>query len=148
MEENYSNVFSEIVDVIEHSEEKIKEKIPANLYLFFENNRNKDFKVNVNYYDEHWENSISQDAREILALIYRDYLVSDVERQQLLNEEKAEEEKIEKELREKYNIESVFNNKTVKVNNETKEEVQLVEYAEQKWFQKIFARILNLFNKL
>ena len=53
--------------------------------------------------------------------------------------------------REKYNPENIFKNKQnnfyTQIPEKQEEKLELIEYKEQRWYQKIFARILKIFNK-
>ena len=60
----------------------------------------------------------------------------------------------EEELREKYNPDNIFKNRqtTVVENNITpdnyeQQHTEMIEYKEQKWYQKIFSIILKIFKK-
>lgn len=72
MENNYGKIFAEVLDIINNSEKEVKAKIPEKLYQQFEKNTDKSYKVNIDYSKEDWDNNISEETKEILALIYRD----------------------------------------------------------------------------
>lgn len=92
MENDYGKIFAEVLDIINNSEKEVKEKIPQKLYQQLEKNTDKSYEVNIDYSREDWDNNISEETKEILALIYRDYIVSPEERKELIKEE-AEFEK-------------------------------------------------------
>ena len=94
--------FSEIIEILNHTDKQLVEKIPDNFIKFLFENMDKEYKVEIDFFDENWENTILEETKAILALIYRDYIVSIEERKDLLIEEKEEKEKQERELREKY----------------------------------------------
>lgn len=79
-----------------------------------------------------------------MALIYRDYIVSQEERSRLLSEEREEERRIENELREKYNPDNLFKNKSNNIENNTNNPVEMVEYKES-IFKKIINKIKSIF---
>lgn len=144
MEEDYKEALTEVFDVINNSEQDIKNKIPNKLFEFLKNNVKKEYIVNIDYRDNNWDKKIKQDAKEILALIYRDYLVTPEEREQLLKEEAEEERKIEQELREKYNPYNIFKkNKQY----EKQEELSLVVKEENVWYKKFISKIISLFKR-
>ena len=70
-----------------------------------------------------------EDTKAILALIYRDYIVSKKEREELIKKEQEEVEKEEK-LREKYNPDNVFKKKEKAEIQEETNNMQLVEIKE------------------
>lgn len=133
----YSIAFSEVLDVLQHSEievieiiKKIKEK-SCKEYTPKEKN---DFNFNI-----------SEKAKSILAVIYQDYLCDDDEIDefnQLLLENEAE---YQEELREKYNPDDVFKNKKeAEEPDSNAENMQMVEYKES-IFKKIINKIKMLF---
>ena len=145
MENDYGKIFAEVLDIINNSEKEVKAKIPEKLYQQFEKNTDKSYKVNIDYSREDWDNNISEETKEILALIYRDYIVSPKE---LIKEETELEKQKELELREKYNPDNLFKNKHKEINKEIEKENEtaIVQYHEsiltkiKKWFMRIFNR--------
>lgn len=148
MEEINKRVFSEVIEVLNNSEKEIQEKIPQRFINLLNENKDENYIPNINFSDEHWENSIEDDTRTILALIYRDYIVSDDERDKLIQEQNAEEKRIEEEIREKYNPDNVFK-KRVNDNRNKQENLlnnkQLIEVKEASWFKRLYKKILSIF---
>ena len=129
MDENLKKSLKETYEIIQNSENKIIEKIPSNFLKFIEDNMDKNYNPKINFDDENWKNKINNDTKAILALIYRDYIVDTEKRNKLIQEEKAQREIYEQELREKYNPDEIFKNKTVK-ENEVINNNQLIEVKE------------------
>ena len=79
-------------------------------------------------------------------MIYRNYLCSDDEREKFDKTLFQNEEEYQKKLREKYNVDHIFDNhlESMKKNKQT---IDLIEYKEPKWYHKIFEKILSLFKK-
>lgn len=144
MGEDYREALTEVFDIINNSEQEIKNKIPRKLLEFLKDNVKKDYIVDIDYNNDDWDKKIKQDTKEILALIYRDYLVDQEEREQLIIEEAKEEERIEQELREKYNPDNIF--KKSKHIEEQKEETSLIA-AEDIWYKRFINKILNFFKR-
>ena len=94
MEESFKDSLSEVYLVIQNSDIDIIKKIPDNFLNFIKDNMNKD-NIKTNTQNINLKNIISEDAKTILSLIYRDYLVSDEERNALLNEEQIKRIKYE-----------------------------------------------------
>lgn len=148
MEESFKDSLSEVYLVIQNSDIDIIKKIPDNFLNFIKNNMNKD-NIKTNTQNINLKNIISEDAKTILSLIYRDYLVSDEERNALLNEEQIKRIKYEQLLREKYNPDNLFKNSKVKTQNlentTITEQTSIIEYKEKNFIQKMFDKIINLF---
>ena len=145
MEESLKDSLSEVYLVIQNSDIDIIKKIPDNFMKFIKNNMNKD-RVKTNIQNIDLENTISEDAKTILSLIYRDYLVSDEERTSLLNEEQIKRKEYEKLLKEKFNPDNLFKNRTKAVEDSSVEKLSMIEYKEKNFLQKIFDKIKQLFN--
>lgn len=146
MDENFKKSLKETFIVIQNSENEIIEKIPNNFLKFIENNMDKNYNPEINFNDENWKNQINSDTKAILALIYRDYIVDAEKRDKLIQEEKAQREIYEKELREKYNPNEIFKKKTIKENKEINNN-QLIEVKEAPWYKKIIESILRIFGR-
>ena len=146
MENFNKKAVSEVIEILNHTDKQILEKIPQKFIDFLFENEDKDYIPNIDFYDENWENFIQEDTQAILALLYRDYIVSEDEKMKLLKEEQEEKLKIENELREKYNPDNIFkkNNteETIQINN-----VQLVEIKETSWFKRVLDKILKFFGR-
>ena len=146
MEESFKDSLSEVYLVIQNSDINIIKKIPDNFLNFIKNNMNKD-SIKKNTQNINLKNIISEDAKTILSLIYRDYLVSDEERIALLNEEKIKRINYEQLLREKYNSDNLFKNRPKVTEDSSIEKLSMIEYKEKNFIQKIFDKIINLFKR-
>ena len=100
MEKFNTKAVSEVIEILKHTDKKIVEKIPQKLIDFLFENEDKDYRPNIDFNDENWEKNIEEDTQAILALLYRDYIVSEEEKEKLIKEEKEESQKQEAELRE------------------------------------------------
>lgn len=144
MDEEYRKSLCEVAEVLENSEENIQQKIPKKLKDFIYNNRISNYNPRIDFSKEDWEEDLSEDAKSIIALIYRDCLVSKEERKKLLKIE-------ENELYEKYNPDNIFknNNESEKINEEmsSTDSISLTSQEEQIWYKKIIKKILSFFKK-
>lgn len=154
MKEIDRQAIAEVIEILNHSESEITNKIPEKFMQFLYNNSDTEFKVNIDFNDEHWDDTIKQDTRVILALIYRDYIVSKEERDELLKEEYERLDKEEHELREKYNPDNLFKKNTNITEKQPKEQdnsydnnMQLIEVKGEQWFKKIWKKIISFFGR-
>lgn len=139
---------AEVLEILRHSENEITEKIPQKFMNFLEENEDKDYKVNIDFTKENWDNEIKKETKAILALIYRDYIVDKEERMRLLKEAQMRKEKEEQENKEKYSYDNLFKNRKTVPEEEVKEEnTQLIEVKEEPWYKKIWKKIISLFGK-
>ena len=141
MEEKYTKAFKEIYIILNRASRDELDKIPKSFIEFIENNMDVNHKPKIEF-NENFENSVLEETLLLLALIYRDYLVSKEERTKLLEKE---EEKLE-ELKESYNVENLFNKrKQDNENNSGNIEQQLMVIKEEKWYKKILNKIMQIF---
>lgn len=146
MEDKYSKALKEVYVILENSEEKIKRKIPENFKLFVSKNMDEEYIPNINFNNETWEDTIMEETQQILAVIYRDYLVTKEEREELLEEESEEEKRIEQELRERYNPDNIFKKHKEK-NRSNDTNTSMIKIEEIKWYKKFINKILSLFKR-
>ena len=146
---------SEVIDVLQHTDDEILIKIPKKFITFLYENADKDYVPNIDFHSENWEESLEEDTNAILALIYRDYIVSPIERNKLIEEENREKTKREEELRKKYNSDNIFNNRNNKIYNQQEEKqtpnigesTQLVEVKQIPWYRKILNKLFSIFRR-
>jgi hypothetical protein len=148
----YEKVLREVEYILQQFPKEIQNKIPND----FRNTIVK--KMDVTYIPEPYnknktldEQNISEETKKILALIYRNYLVSDEERKKLITEENNIREKLENEKRKKYGAEDIFNNKTnnsQNINSNADADKLIIKSSNnKKWYKKLIEKILNFFNK-
>lgn len=139
--------YNETYDIICHMNSKISKKIPKSFLDFIKDNREKNYKVNVDYSNKINKASLQRDTRILLSLIYRDYLCTPEERKILEEKDKYELQKIEQEKRKRYDPNNLFKNKQIDNINNKKEQQQLIEYKKENMLQRIFRKIRIFFNK-
>ena len=139
------SIAAEAIAILENTEIALLAKIPLKLITFLQSKAdegNKKFKLDFNKSYE--EQTLSQETRAVMTLIYREYWCSPEERITLDATLDAKELQEEQELREKYNPDKIFakqNSYIPKIKNE------LAIIEEPKWYVKIINKIKNLFNK-
>jgi len=145
MEMVYRQAFTEVLEVLKYTSKNIVEKIPEKFIMFLKDNKDEGYIANIDFSKPNWEDEVKQETQAILALIYRDYIVSPEKRSELIKEEKEEQMRIENEIREKYNPDNIFKNKKEEA---TVENINLpVEIKKETFFKKLISFIKGLFNK-
>ncbi len=148
MDEVYKGAFAEVLEVLRNTDKNILKKIPEQFITFLNQNKDNQYQVNIDFTNTNWEDMVKPETQAILALIYRDYIVSPEEREKLLKEENEEQNKIENELREKYNPDNIFKNRKIETPQETlktENDMQLTEIPKYPWYKKIWNKILEIF---
>ena len=162
MTDTISKSFSEVYDIINHLEENLLKKIPKSFIKIIEEQRDKTYKVNIDYSKNINEQALFRETKVILSLIYRDYIVEKDERKKLLDQENKRiqslyeinfqkrnqkiKERIAKENLQNNNIENyALNENTLKDN---KEELSLLDQNQEKWYRKILEKLRKIFKIL
>lgn len=134
--------FAEVNDIINNSEIAIQEKIPDKFKKMLHENLDVTYKVNIDYTKNINEQQLLPETRDILTLIYKDYLCSEEEREELINKHTE----LKKSIEEKYNIEKIFTKKeSGTINKLVNNENLPIAQEDKKWYQKIFLKIKSFF---
>lgn len=139
----YANAYSEVLEILKYLTQEDYEKIPKEKIEVFETNMNKDYAFNYNPDKTLQEQNVSETARTIIAILFRDYWATEEQRKRIIKVQQQEKNRIESKKQEKYNINELFKN-----NKKTKtQEVAMVEVKEQKWYKKVFDFFRKIFRK-
>lgn len=135
---------TDISIIISMMPSQMQDKISQKLKDFIENNKAENYSSNINPTVPLKEQILKKETKAMLGIIYRDYLCSEEQRRKLLENEKTEIEEYERELREKYNPDNLFKNKT----KEVEEEIATKETALVNYKEGFFSRLKNLIYRL
>ncbi len=144
----YSNSLYQINEIIKYMTPNLKARIPKKFISYFENNKSKDYNWKVNEAVPLEKQNLLPTTKEILTVLYKDYICDDLERVELEKTLNNNEVKYQEELRQKYNPDNIFNNKTKKVVHTIaeNENTSVVAYKES-FFSKIISKIKLFFHK-
>lgn len=152
--QRYAVAMSETLHYLKGINQNDIDRIPNKFIQFLNDNCLKDYECDFDYTKPLKELDISNEARGLIAMICLNYWCTNKEQKELFKKHLTENElKYQEELRKKYNTDNIFNNKpkyvkeSIKESNIQEENMAMVEYIELKWYQKIFAKILNIFRK-
>lgn len=145
MKENIYKAFSEVDTILEYSSEEIRNKVPDKFRQLIKNNKDNNYKLILDEHKKLKNQKLLIETREILSLIYRDYLCSEDERKELI---KINNQKLE-EINEEYDIQNIFDKRKNKVSTEDdiNKETLPVVINEEKWYKKIFNFIRKLIKR-
>lgn len=145
MKENIYKAFSEVDTILEYSSEEIRNKVPDKFRQLIKKNKDNNYKLILDEHKKLKDQKLLIETREILSLIYRDYLCSEDERKELI---KINNQKLE-EINEEYDIQNIFDKRKNKVSTEDdiNKETLPVVINEEKWYKKIFNFIRKLIKR-
>lgn len=146
MERAYEEAFTEVEEVIKLMPIDLVSKIPAQFRQTISENKATNYKVVIKEPLE--EQKLKKETIAILGLIYRDFLASPEEREQLQMKDAEELKKIEQRMQEQYDIENIFEKKkrTKRLEND-QDSKDLTLYKESNFLSKLFNIIKGIFKK-
>lgn len=145
MESNISDIYSEIYGILEFLGENYKKRLPSKLFKKILEEKNPQYNPNYNMTNNM---NFKKETKAIIALFKINYWCeSETEKQELIKRFRDNEQKYQKILQEKYDINNIFEKRKNKKSEETtKVEKSLITYKKNLIFQ-IFKKIKNiLFN--
>ena len=145
MKEIYKDAFAEVNEILKLMPKSMVEKIPNGFQQIIQDEKSSTYIPNIKEPLE--ECSLLEETTIILALIYRDFLCDKDEKEKLKLRDAQQIKEAEDELYEKYNPDNLFKNRTPNKSIQVEENVSLVKYEEDKWYKKIWNKILHLFKK-
>lgn len=145
MKEIYKDAFAEVNEILKLMPKSMVEKIPNGFQQIIQNEKSTTYFPNIKEPLE--ECHLMEETTIILALIYRDFLCDKEEKEKLQYRDAQQIKEAENELYEKYNPDNLFKNRKTNKSIQIEENVSLVKYEEDKWYKKIWNKILHLFKK-
>ena len=115
MENNLRKAYSEIYEILNLMEKEYIDKVPNKLKELFLNEKDDNFKPNINIEIPLENQSLQKDTLTILAILYLNYWCESEQEKQELIKHFAE---VDKKNEEKYNIDNIFKKRNADVNEE------------------------------
>ena len=139
-----NDIANEVVSVLNYMEQDLVKKIPIKFLDFLKNlAKDSNKKINININKSLLEQNISEESKDLIGLIYYNYLVDENEKKQILKIWSNNERKYQKNLENKYNLDNIFK---INLENENNSELPVV-IKKEKLIDKIIKFIKNIFAK-
>ena len=158
MKLEYKKALFEVYKILENTDKETREKIPRKFINFLKENMDENHEFKLEEKKELTNQNLMTETKQIIALIYRDYLCDEKERKELLENEKNKnkENKVEEnnknsyeinfgKIKENENKNNENKNNRINRNNETKEEKSLIRISNEKWYRRLLRKILEIF---
>ena len=133
----------EVDYILKKLDNKYINKIPQEVWDYITENKDKNYVFKYDDDKTLAEQNLSIDTISILTYINMEYLLEEESKRELLTLLKNDEMIAEQKKRKKYNPDDLFINKKA----EQKEQVSLVEVKIEKWYEKLFSFLKNMFRK-
>lgn len=146
MKSNMAKAFSEVNDILLHSEKEIQDKIPAKFYETIRRNMDLNWKIKIDYSKDINEQEILNETKNIIAIIYRDYLCSASEKNALIEKNRLaliERHRKEEEAFSYANNSLKITYETKVINSDKPKEIVPVIIQNKKWYEKFVDWIMG-----
>ena len=144
-EAQYKMALKELLVILKYIPKTDYEKIPEDVLKTININAEHTYNFCIDEKKSLRDQNISELTKAMLENFYRDYWVTEIEKNKIIEEEQNNRIKAEEQKRMRYSPEDVFNNKkNLNSSYERKEEVSLIKVQEENWFQKIYAFIKRI----
>lgn len=146
----YANAYTEVLEILKYISVEDYNKIPKNKIELFQTNANNDYHFTYTTEKTLNEQNVSKIAKGIIAIFYRDYWATDIQKEKIIKKQNYDRHIIE-ESKIEFNPNDVFKRKTVLYSNETYGKNDIynsnlpVEVKKQNWFQNIILFIKRWF---
>lgn len=146
----YANAYSEVLEILKYIPIEDYNKIPNSKIKLFETNYNKEyiFKYNPNKTLE--EQNVSKTAKAIIAILFRDYWATELQKEKIISKQNYDRMKLEEEKIYIYNSDNLFKNNEKKIildNTKQEQKLALIEINNINWYKKIWRFLTRFFGK-
>jgi len=83
-ESNWNKAYAELDQVLRHSTEDVIKAIPKRLFDFLQNNMDKTWRCKLDFSKELKDMDLLRETLALLALVYRDFICSEEEREKIV----------------------------------------------------------------
>ena len=138
LELRYRNAFKEVDEILKYTDIDLVNKIPKKFIYFLRENMNNNYEFNVQEGLHLNKQKLSEEANNILALIYRDYWATEEEKEEFRKKDE-EERKLNEEK-----LEHIFDRKDNEPIEEKKNK-QLIKIEHESFIKRLFLKLKRFF---
>ena len=147
MKREYEEAFVEVDEVIKLMPIDLSSKIPLRFRQVISDSKAKDYKIEIKEPIE--QQKLKNETIVILGLIYRDFLCTPEEREELQLKDAEELKKIEQEMQAQYDINKVFEKRKNGTQDDFDDNNQtdMIVYKEPGFIKRFFNLIKGIFKR-
>ena len=139
----YKNAYTEVYEILEQLDEEEYNKIPSEVITAIRENRNTEYEFELDEELELKEQELLPETKAILFNLFRDYLSTAEQKENIKKMQAEERQKNEQNKSEQYNSDLFASKK--KVQDIREEHTELIEYKEN-ILKRIFNKIRQFFH--
>lgn len=151
VKENYANAYKEVLIVLNNLAIEDYNKIPQKYIDFFKSNCNNEYDFKYDISKSFEEQDLLDDTKYILFKLFEQFGATNKQKEKINIYRKNYYNKLEKEKREKYNLDNIFKNEQYSISCDSREKGQdkqsIIKQKKQKWYEKIFNLFISFFKK-
>ena len=144
LNQKYEEASVEVLDILNHMNIKDVSKVSKKFITFLNENASKEYISNLDYSKRLNDMDLKEETRGLLAIMYEKYWCPEDEKKDLQKKFYENEQKLQEELREKYNLDNIFNKKQENIIETENIQTQLIEYKES-FFIKFINKVKSFF---
>lgn len=148
----YSEAAVEVLDILDNTYKPDVEKIPKNFIKFLVEIASEDYISKLDHSKTIDRMEIQEKTKELLGYIYINWWSDKNEKEVFLKKIDKNEQKRQDELKKKYNVDNIFENRSKLTRKKVADEksakmdnMQMIEYKEKSLFKNILNKILSIF---
>ena len=146
MERVYQEAFAEVDEILKIMPIDLLSKIPAQFRQIIIDNKANNYTIEIK--EPLDEEKLKKETIVILGLIYRDFLASPEEREELRAKDSEELKRIEEQMQEQYEMGNIFRKRKLKQTfQDTDISTDLTVYKEPNFLKKLFDLLKGIFYK-
>lgn len=139
---------TEVNEILKYTDYSVLEKIPQKFFEFVKQNMDTEFIPNVIPGEELMSQPISMEAKELLGLMYRDFLTTKEEREKLVERDEQVLKDINKEI-ELTDMAKKDDEQAIKpeINHDENGTGTALIKFEEKWYKRLWSKLKNVVKK-
>ena len=141
----YAKAYTEVYEILNYLDEEELSKIPQEKIEFYKENRDKEYKFQINPTMNLDRQNFLRETYAIIISLFRDYIATDNQKVGLDKLLMDNQEIKENEKREKYNLDEIFKNRKKEI--ESNNLPMPIEVKKEKFLKQIIDYIKSWFNK-
>ena len=147
--QEFGNACYEVLEILKYIKEDDLEKIPQEEIQILKKNANYNHSFYYNPGKSIKEQEVSKLSKGIIAQYFYKYIATEKAKKKIKLKQEYDLQIIESEKRKKYNYNNIFKEKqnVAEKDNEKINNVLPIEYKKEKWYVKIFKKILSFFRR-
>lgn len=147
--QEFGNACYEVLEILKYIKEDDLEKIPQEEIQILKKNANYNHSFYYNPGKSIKEQEVSKLSKGIIAQYFYKYIATEKAKEKIKLKQEYDLQIIESEKRKKYDYNNIFKEKqnVAEKDNEKINNVLPIEYKKEKWYVKIFKKILSFFRR-